>query len=122
MPNPGHCYEETFNIMLNDDVVAREGKIVHGKIQDPQTGKWIEHAWIEMGTVVIDPTISDGMLRKSEYYEIVNAKPEHYYTDLEALKQRFKTKKLCKWQPSPEDRKKKIIKPKSKRKVCRCKK
>lgn len=123
MPNPGHCYEETFNIMLNDDVVAKEGKIVHGKIQDPQTGKRIDHAWIEFGTMVIDPTISDGMILKSKYYDVVNAKPEHYYTDVEAINQRFKQKKgLCKWQPSPEDRKKKVVKSKSKRKVCRCKK
>jgi hypothetical protein len=108
--------------MLNDDMVAKEGKIVHGKIQDPQTDKWIDHAWIEMGTMVIDPTISDGMIRKSQYYDIVHAKPEHYYTDLEAIKQRFKTKKICKWQPSPEDRKKKSVKSKSKRKICKCKK
>jgi hypothetical protein len=121
MTNPGHCYEETYDIMLHDDIIAKEGKIVHGKIQDPKTKKWINHAWIEFGTLVIDPTISDGMIRKSNYYEETNAKPEHYYTQLEAINQVFKQKKgMCKWKPSPEDRKSK--KPVKKVTRCKCKK
>jgi hypothetical protein len=95
---PGHCYEETFNIMMNDDMVAKDGVIVHGKVQDPKTEKWIEHAWIEMGNVVIDPTISDGMIRKNKYYKELNAKPEKQYTQLEAVRQAFKLKKgFVKW-------------------------
>jgi len=122
MVKPGQCYEETFNIMLNDDTIAKNGKIVQGKVQDPKTGKWIDHAWIEMGIVVIDPTISEGMIPKSRYYEISNAKPEHYYTDLEAVNQAFKQKKgFCKWKLPTEDRKKKPSQ-KPKRKVCKCKK
>lgn len=113
MPKPGQCYEETFNILVKNDLLAKEGKIVHGKVKDPQSGNWIEHAWIEMGTVVIDPTISDGMIQKSKYYDSLNAKPEHYYTDLEAINQVFKQKKgFCKWKLPTEDRKKKPSKPK----------
>lgn len=118
MVNPGHCYKETFDIMLHDDTIARNGKIVHGTVQDPNTKKWIDHAWIELGVIVIDPTISDGIIRKSNYYEKTNAKPEHYYTDLEAINQVFKQKKgFCKW----NDRKSKRSS-KPKRKVCKCKK
>jgi len=95
---PSQCYEETFNIMMNDDIVAREGVIVHGKVHDPQTDKWIDHAWIEMGTMVIDPTIGDGMIRKPLYYKTFNAKPEKQYTQLEAVRQAFKFKKgFVKW-------------------------
>jgi hypothetical protein len=95
---PGQCYEETFNIMLNDDIVAKEGVIVHGKVRDPKTKRWIEHAWIEMGNVVIDPTISDGMIPIKKYYDNLNAKPEKRYTNLEAVRNAFKLKKgFAKW-------------------------
>ena len=95
---PGMCYEETFNIMLHDNDVAKNGVIIHGKVQDPQTKKWIEHAWIEMGTMVIDPTISESLIRKAQYYEAFNAKPEKEYTELQAIEQVFKKKKgFGKW-------------------------
>ena len=98
MTKPGRCYEETFAIMQNDDIVAKHGKIVHGTVKDPKTKKVIEHAWIEIGTMVIDPTLSDGMIRKDQYYKVTTAKPQKSYTDLQAFNQVFKQKKgFCKW-------------------------
>ena len=98
MPKPGLCYEETFRIMLNDDTIAKHGKIVHGTVQDPKTHKILDHAWIEVGAIVIDPTISEGFLEKAKYYNVVNAKPEKYYTELQAINQAFKLKKgFRKW-------------------------
>jgi len=98
MTKPGQCYEETFNIMMNDNEVGKTGRIIHGTVKDPKTKKIIEHAWIEIGTMVIDPTISDGMIRKNQYYKVTSAKPQKSYTDLQAINNVFKQKKgFCKW-------------------------
>jgi hypothetical protein len=84
--------------MLKDEMIQNEGKIVHGKVQDPKTKKMIEHAWIELGTMVIDPTISDGMIRKTQYYRELSAAPKKSYTFLEAVSHAFKKKKgLTRW-------------------------
>lgn len=84
--------------MLSDDVLAKYGKIVHGTAQDPKTKKVIEHAWIEVETLVIDPTLFENPVNKSMYYKILKAKPRKYYTSLQAINQVFKQKKgFCKW-------------------------
>ena len=98
MIKPGQCYEETFNIMMSDENIAKNGKIVHGTAQDPKTKKVINHAWIEVGTLVIDPTLFETPVRKAQYYKVMKAKPQKYYTDLQAINQVFKQKKgFCKW-------------------------
>ena len=98
MTSLGKCYEVTFHTMLNDKMLEKEGRIVHGQAVDPKSGKRIDHAWIEFGTMVIDPTISDGMIRKTRYYEVLQAKPKKRYTMTQAINQAFKLKKgFSKW-------------------------
>lgn len=56
--------------------------VVHGKVLGA-SGKMIDHAWVEVGDRVIDPTAGVDTTR-ADYYDAVKAEPEAKYTPEQA--------------------------------------
>lgn len=70
---PGDCFRNAYRY-----IGEHGGDVVHGKITNAE-GKEIDHAWVENGEQVIDPTAGT-QTTKEEYYRIANAKPVARYT------------------------------------------
>ena len=62
------------------------GTVVHGTVRFVQSGKRGDHAWIEKGKRVLDPTIGVSM-DKATYYSLLEAVAEARYTEGEAVGQ-----------------------------------
>lgn len=76
----GNCFKNVITwITRNDTDVI----VVHGKVND-MNGRIIDHAWLENGDRVIDPTVGVNV-DKTKYYSITKAVAESKYTSEQAL-------------------------------------
>lgn len=72
-------------------------RVVHGKVRLISTGQVIDHAWIEEGNKVIDPTAGVTMAKK-RWYELLDARPESKYTVEEAMVASFRSQHYGPWE------------------------
>jgi hypothetical protein len=75
----GRCYEAAYKCMneLHSEGI-RGAVLVQGLVtgQGPIEGRIIGHAWVELGSLVFDWTVSTGIILRQEYYRIGKIKPE----------------------------------------------
>jgi hypothetical protein len=69
--------------------------VVHGKVTNVE-GKTFDHAWVERGDTVIDPTAGTTM-PKARYYAVMQAEPESRYTPTEAIRNMIRAKHHGPW-------------------------
>ena len=84
----GKCYELSFKFITENEHLEKAGlhiRLIHGTIYSKSLKKRIDHAWIEMGNVVIDSSVNS-YARKEEYYAFHEAKAMARYTKKEAFK------------------------------------
>jgi len=91
----GDCYKNVQDYLLDNDLP--NAFIIHGQIVNKE-GKVINHAWIENGDEIIDPTTGIST-SKSMYDDKLSPKEESRYDFSEALKMRFKTNNYGAWTP-----------------------
>ncbi len=97
MPRPGDCYEVAFHFMI-ENPLGQHSTLVHGKITNKKTKRWIDHAWVEIrGGLIYDGTFSDGFFKKEEYYELTRAKPERKYSERDAIRHAVRSKHYGAW-------------------------
>ena len=136
----GMCLLHSYREVLRRTEQGENVLYVQGKVTNSASGKSFLHAWVETDNdEVIDPTI-DVKMSKNEYYSIYNptdiikveepimtllcARGAKFFTEpqvrraIDIHNQYLKAKSI----KNIKLRKKKIIKSKPKRKVCRCKK
>lgn len=91
----GDCFGNAKTWAVKND----DGKtfVVHGKITNAE-GKTFDHAWVEQGDKVIDPT--QGIkLDKERWYRAVHAIPEAKYTPHQTMINMVRSGKLGPWFP-----------------------
>ena len=72
----GRCYESASRYVLDTANAGDESaRYVQGTIIRLADGRIIDHAWAEHGDAVIDRTISDDPIDKTEYYSATHAHP-----------------------------------------------
>jgi len=98
----GHCFKNVQDYLLDNDLP--NALIVHGFVTN-NVGKTIEHAWIEDGDTIYDPTTGIST-KKEKFKELLNPTKEIKYTFSEAMKLRFKTKNHGPW---TEEERRKIL-------------
>lgn len=96
----GDCYKNVQDYLLENDLP--NAFIIHGQVIN-KDGQLINHAWIENGDEIIDPTTGIST-SKEKYDEKLSPKEEYRYDFSEALKMRFKTNNYGAW--TSEERKK----------------
>lgn len=66
----GDCFRQAAKYAIKHDV-----RLVHGTVNHPVTGKTFQHAWVEDGSKVIDPTTGVGVKTKpidrKGFYELL---------------------------------------------------
>ena len=67
----GECYRNA-----GMKAIATGGNVVHGEVFAPNLGKFIKHAWVEVGDQIIDPTV-DLETTREDYYSKFKAKPSY---------------------------------------------
>ena len=89
----GKCYQLSWQTISRDP----NYKLVHGYITDRiKTGRTIDHAWLETGTVVYDP-VMDKKYQKDVYYAMFGAEAVKTYTAKEASAYGAKTGHYGPW-------------------------
>ena len=91
----GDCFGNAMRLAKNlERGDVNDVRLVHGSVKPDE--KRFQHAWVEVGSFVHDPTI-DLHCDKSEYYKSTNAKPEKYYGDAEAVINSIKSGHMGPW-------------------------
>jgi len=82
---PGRCYDAAANYLLENSALnSRSGKeppaikLVHGTIEDSETGYKIGHAWAVVGNKVFDGAKGE-FYDKADFYRKAGAKEEQVY-------------------------------------------
>jgi len=77
----GNCFKNVIDWISKNSV--SNSIVVHGKITNFQDSR-IDHAWIEIGDEVIDPTAGVKM-NKIRYYSITKAEADAKYSEIDTL-------------------------------------
>ena len=87
------CFRNAWRWALKHD----DGKtfVVHGKVTNVE-GKRFNHAWVEVGNEVVDPT-SGVRMDAAKWYKLLNAQSDAKYTPLEAGRNMIKMGHLGPW-------------------------
>ncbi len=89
----GKCYQLSWQCVTKNKGYS----LVHGYITDRiKTGRTIDHAWCESGTIVYDP-VMDKKFHKDVYYALYGVEVEKRYTSKEALDHGSKTGHYGPW-------------------------
>lgn len=90
----GNCFKNVIQWVTRNEGI-NDSVIVHGKVTN-HTKNVIDHAWIEMGNSVIDPTVGVKM-DKIEYYAITKAEADSKYSSEQALINAIRSKNGGPW-------------------------
>ncbi len=102
----GMCYPNAYRYLMDmDEIEARKAFLVHGTVlmnSGHMKGARDEHAWIEMGGTVIDPSINPEnpkRVPKDVYYQVgqINEKELKKYTVSEMVAQCLVTRHYGPW-------------------------
>jgi len=91
----GRCFELSGRYVLKN----KKGHLVHGKVTNVE-GKTFSHAWVEIDDDVIDPTAGT-VMKKAQYYTLLDAKPEKKYSVDEAIIRMARTQHFGPWGENP---------------------
>jgi len=87
----GTCYEDAWRFLIREE---EEGELIHGSVQT--IGKRINHAWVELPSLVWEPKSGESM-RKDYFYEIAEPQEQARYTTEEAVIMAARTGNLGPW-------------------------
>lgn len=87
----GDCFANATRAASPDD----NERVVHGKVTNAD-GNTFDHAWIEKGDTVYDPTSGLDM-KKVQFYRLLDARPEAMYTGEQATINAIRTRHHGPW-------------------------
>ena len=89
----GDCFANVIRWITHND--SEDAIVVHGKVTNGKNER-LDHAWIEQGNEVIDPTV-DVYVDKIEFYAITKAEADAKYTSTQTLINAARTKHGGPW-------------------------
>ena len=93
---PGRCFNNARKWAMDHDEPGT--KVVHGTVFFIRTGRRGDHAWVEQGDEVIDPTTGVRMPRQ-RWYDLMQAKPDAAYAPEVATINMARTGHQGPWRP-----------------------